>query len=354
MSDQGQKTEKPTPRRVEKARREGRFPVSREFVSALQFLGFVAILTSFGYEWLTRAKETMRSLLSQAFRSDLGPADVVGLFRGLVIPDLAPLLVAGGLLMVLSLFVHLATTKMGLAAGRLAPDFARLNPLARLRDLPAQNVPALFHAMALLPIFGLAIYVVVGEHLNAYLELPFLGVEAGVRRVASSLAGLLWRAGGLFLLFGVIDLFRQRQRYMRQLRMSKQEIREEMKEQEGNPQIKIRIRRLQRDFARRNMMKEIPNATAVVVNPTHFAVALRYRMDVQGAPTVVAKGKNYLALRIRQKAIEHQIPIVENPPLAQALYKSVDVGQEIPAHLYRAVAEILAYIFKLMNGRLPG
>jgi flagellar biosynthetic protein FlhB len=101
------------------------------------------------------------------------------------------------------------------------------------------------------------------------------------------------------------------------------------------------------------MMKEVPTATAVVVNPTHYAVAIRYELERMAAPRVVAKGKNYLAQRIRQKAIENQVPIVENPPLAQALYGSVEVGQEIPPHLYRAVAEILAYIFKLMNGKLP-
>ena len=123
---------------------------------------------------------------------------------------------------------------------------------------------------------------------------------------------------------------------------------------EGNPQMKARIRRLQRDRARRQMMKEVPTATAVVVNPTHYAVAIRYQMDGMAAPLVVAKGKNYPARRIREKAVEHQVPIIENPPLAQALYKSVEVGQEIPPHLYRAVAEVLAYIFKLMNGRLPG
>jgi flagellar biosynthesis protein FlhB len=118
--------------------------------------------------------------------------------------------------------------------------------------------------------------------------------------------------------------------------------------------MKARVRRIQRDRARRQMMKEVPEATAVIVNPTHFAVAIRYQMESMAAPQVVAKGKNYLALRIRQIAIENQVPIIENPPLAQALYKSVEVGQEIPPHLYRAVAEILAYIFKLMNGKLPG
>ncbi|HEV2445993.1 MAG TPA: EscU/YscU/HrcU family type III secretion system export apparatus switch protein, partial [Candidatus Sulfopaludibacter sp.] len=118
-----------------------------------------------------------------------------------------------------------------------------------------------------------------------------------------------------------------------------------------NPQIKARVRRIQRDLARRNMMKEIPKATAVIVNPTHYSVAIRYEMESMAAPLVLAKGKNYLALRIRQIALDQQIPIVENQPLAQALYKSADVGQEIPPHLYRAVAEVLAYIFKIMRKR---
>jgi flagellar biosynthetic protein FlhB len=141
---------------------------------------------------------------------------------------------------------------------------------------------------------------------------------------------------------------------MKQLKMSKHEVKQESKEQQSSPHIKQKIRRLQRDLARRNMMKAIPSATAVIVNPTHYAVAIKYSMEKASAPKVVAKGKNYVAARIRIRAIEAGVPIVENAPLARALYSSVDVGQEIPTHLYRAVAEILAYIYKLMNGKLPG
>jgi flagellar biosynthetic protein FlhB len=135
------------------------------------------------------------------------------------------------------------------------------------------------------------------------------------------------------------------------MKMSRQEVRDELKESEGSPEIKMRIRRLRRDLRRRRMMQAIPTATAVIVNPTHYAVALRYDHESMAAPVVVAKGRNYLALRIRQLAVHHQVPLIENPPLAQALYKSVDVGQEIPQHLYRAVAEILAYVFRIMNRR---
>jgi flagellar biosynthetic protein FlhB len=169
--------------------------------------------------------------------------------------------------------------------------------------------------------------------------------------VAGSIQTLLWKAALVFIVFGAVDLLRQKRRYQSDLKMSKQDIRDEFKEVEGNPLMKQRIRRIRRDLARRHMMKAVPTATAVIVNPTHYAVALKYSMDSKGAPMVVAKGKNYVALRIRQKAVENQVPLIENPPLAQALYKSVDVGQEIPAQFYRAVAEVLAYIFKLMNGR---
>ena len=203
-------------------------------------------------------------------------------------------------------------------------------------------------------LFRSAVWVVARDKLDTFLALPVQSVESGFSLIGTSLMELFWKASAVFLMFGCVDLARQLRRHKSELRMSKQEIRDEMKDVEGNPQMKARIRRLQRDRLRKQMMKEVPKATAVVVNPTHFAVAIRYHMDSMAAPLVVAKGRNFLALRIRQIAIEHQVPIVENPPLAQALHKSVEVGQEIPPHLYRAVAEILAYIFRLMNGRMPG
>ena len=158
----------------------------------------------------------------------------------------------------------------------------------------------------------------------------------------------------MLLVFGAVDLLRTRLKYNRDLRMSKQEVKEESKENEGNPQIKAHIRRLRRSMVRKQMMANLTKATVVVTNPTHFAVAIQYDMESMASPLVVAKGKNYLALRIRQKAIENGIPIVENPPLARALYKSVDVGQEVPGNFYRAVAEVLAYIFKMTKQTRQG
>ena len=162
------------------------------------------------------------------------------------------------------------------------------------------------------------------------------------------LSDALRRASYVLVMLGLLLLVRERARYSKRLRMSKQEIRDEARESDGSPQTKARVKRLQRDMRRKNMMKNVATATAIIVNPTHYAVAIKYEQGSMAAPTVVAKGKNFLAARIRKRALENLIPIIENPPLAQTLYKSVEVGQEIPAHLYRAVAEILAYIFKLM------
>jgi flagellar biosynthesis protein FlhB len=204
-------------------------------------------------------------------------------------------------------------------------------------------------AWVFLPLLALAVYKIAAANLAAYASLAHESLEPSLGVIASSFRDFLWKAAVLFCAIGILDFARVYRRHYKSLRMTKLEVRDELKETEGNPQMKQRVRRIQRDLARRNMMKEIPNATAVIVNPTHFAVAIRYDMDAPSAPRVLAKGKNYLALRIRQIARDHQVPIVENQPLAQALYKSADVGQEIPPHLYRAVAEILAYIYKLMH-----
>ena len=353
MADKDQKTEQPTLRRMLKAREEGNFPSARVFLGAIQFLAFVAMLRYWGGTWITATHETMAQLLHHALAPDLDPAFILNLSVELIERTFMPLAVLGGVLIGVTLAAQFMVTRLGVSLKKLAPDFQRLNPANRLRELPRQNIPALLQAVVMLPVFGAAVYFLVRDDFQAFLSLPLKSVTAGAAQVGASIQTLLWKASFVFLVFGAVDLFRQKRRYQQDLRMSKQEIRDELKEVEGNPLMKQRIRRLRRDMARRRMMQEVARATAVIVNPTHYAVALQYSMNSAGAPTVVAKGKNYLALRIKQRAIDNQVPLVENPPLAQALYKSVDVGQEIPAQFYRAVAEILAYIHRLMNGRLP-
>lgn len=343
-----QKTEKPTERRMKKAREEGNYPSARQFVAGAQFCTLVVLLQVYGRGWMEGMAGTMRVLLAQAFAPELTAPALVALAVMVTYRALLPLLVAGAVLAGLTLALQLVVTKMGFSAKKLAPDPKRLNPLSKIRQLPRQNAPALVQALILLPVFAAAVYGVVAEHLDRFVSLPFTTVRAASSQVFETLRGLLWKAAALFFVFGCVDLFRETRRHTKDLRMTKQEIKDEMKESEGNPQVKAKIRSIRRDQARRRMMAAVPTATAVVVNPTHFAVALKYEPQTMAAPLVVAKGKNYLALRIRQKAVENQVPLIENPPLAQALYKAVDVGQEIPPHLYRAVAELLSYIFRLM------
>ena len=353
MAEQG-KTEQPTQRRLEKAREEGQFPSAREFVGALQFMVFLALLGAFGATWFAQFRATARSLFQMAFTPELRPEDLTHIAWQLAWKHFFPLALGGLAVALATLAFRLITTRFGFSLKKLAPDAARLSPLTKLKELPRQNLPMLMQSLILLPLFLWAVYVIARDKLDAFLALPLESVTVGWGFLGGSLMELFWKASGVFLVFGCVDLFRQMRRYKQDLRMSKHDIKEEAKDIEGNPQMKARIRRLQRERLRRNMMKDLPKATAVVVNPTHYAVAIRYQVESMAAPLVIAKGKNYLALRIRQRAIEHQVPIIENPPLARALYQSVEVGQEIPPHLYRAVAEILAYIYKLMHGKLPG
>jgi flagellar biosynthesis protein FlhB len=351
MADKSQQTEKATPRKLDKARKEGRYVSAREFVAGIQFLIFVSIAAAWSLRMMSSLKDVMHVSLRWAFRSGLEPQGIVALTSWLLGKVLAGLAVLGAVLVVGTVATQFLVTRFGLSLSNLTPDFSRLSPLSKLRQLPRQNLPALAQAVLILPVCGYAVYLIARERIEALMLLPLQGVAIGTHVIGDSILTLLWRAAGLFVVFGLVNLLRQQRQYAGDMKMSRQEIKDESKDMEGSPQIKARIRRLQMAMRRRHMMKDVPTATAVIVNPTHYAVAIRYEMEKMSAPVVVAKGKNYIARRIRKIAIENQVPIIENPPLAQALYKAAEVGQEIPAHLYRAVAEILAYVYKLMKGR---
>jgi flagellar biosynthetic protein FlhB len=350
MAD-AQKSEEPTQRRLLKAREQGNFSSSRQFLSGTQFLVFVVILRTFGDKWLASLRLVMTVTLKQAFGPEMTLSNWVVILRDLSFRVGLPVVAAGGILALLTLCLQLGLTQMGFSFNKLAPDFKRLSPAGKLKQITRNNFPSFVQALILLPVSAYLVYVLAYEHLDQILMLPLKSLEAGKNDVLKSLGTLLWRAACLFFVFGCVDLIREKRNHSSDLRMSKQEIKDEHKESEGNPQTKMRVRRIQRELARKRMMQAVPKATAVVVNPTHYAVALKYEPDSMVAPIVVAKGRNYLALRIRQTALENQVPLIENPPLARGLYKAVDVGQEIPPHLYKAVAEILAYIFKLMHRR---
>ncbi len=351
MADRSQKTEQPTARRLRKAREEGQFPVSREFVSAGNFLAVVAMLDWWGARWLSELKALLRVSLHRAFEEDFSVTAVVNLSATLLTAGFLPLATAAGLLVLLTFLLHLVSTNLGFSLKKFGFNFTRMNPVSKFRELGRQSVPAVVQAAVMLTVFGVTVYWIASQNVEAFFRLPFTGVDTALATVSSSVLQLLWKAAGLFTVFGFVDLFRQKRRHWQELRMSRHEISDEVKETEGRPEVRARIRRLRRDLLRRRMMRDVPKATAVIVNPTHYAVAIRYIHEETPVPKVVAKGKNFLALRIRAVAEQHQIPTIENPPLAQALYKSAEVGREIPPEFYRAIAEILAYLYQMMRGR---
>jgi flagellar biosynthesis protein FlhB len=349
----GNKTEKPTPQRLKKAREQGRFLPTKALISGLEFAAALVILSSLFPKWSDQMKQSTVMLFERGLGPEIGYADWIYLLRGLFLSTLTPVLLGGGILLALTFATHLALTQLGFSLQRLTPKFSNFNSISRVRQLPGQNLKSVLEAVLLLTLLGAAIGSLYGESAHTLLHLPLQSLPAAALQIADMLRGLLWKAAAIFLFFGAADFFRQYRKHTSSLRMSKEEIKEEMKRNDGDPHIKNRIRRLRRELLRRQMMKEVPKATAVIVNPTHFAVAIRYDAETMSSPVCVAKGKNWLALRIRQVAVRSEVPIVENPPLARALYDAIEVGRAIPPEFYRAIAEILAYIYKMMGRQLP-
>ncbi len=350
--DQAQRTEQPTPRRKTKAREEGQVASSRDLTAALQFSLAAGMLALSGTAIVQGLLQAMRGAFRLAFRDTVGLAELGGAARAIAEGPIDFLLPLGLLLLSAGLLSHITQTGFALAPKRLQPDIKRLSPMQKLKELPSENLAQTLKAMILLPLAGVVFWYVLAGDMERILTLPLMPARAGAALLSSLALELLLKAAVVLVAFGAFDFYRQSRKLGKKLMMTKHEVRQEHKDIEGNPQIKARLRRMQREMMRRRMMSEVPKATVVITNPTHYAVALRYEAEQDPAPLVVARGVDFLALRIRETADRHGVPIVENPPLAQALYRGAELGQEIPADLYRAVAEILAYIYRL-RGEQP-
>jgi flagellar biosynthesis protein FlhB len=215
--------------------------------------------------------------------------------------------------------------------------------------MPKDNAVSFIRSIILMVVIFFIAYKLIEQQMGDLTNLAAVNLSGGLRNAAILLKNLVEKLAMVLVLFGIIDFVWQRSKFQKNMRMSKQEIKEELKDVEGNMQMKQRIRRVQRETARRNMIKAVEKASVVIVNPTHYAIAVHYQMGTRTVPVVVAKGKNYLARIIRERALKYEVPIVENKPLAQALYQAVDVGNEIPPALYRAVAEVLGQIYRILN-----
>ena len=275
MNPSGEKTEQATPRRLIKARKEGQFAASHDFVSGLQFTVFVLLIAQTGPALLATLKEVTRGLFIEAFRGDLSPATLIGIVHEALSRGLSPLVYASGILLLTAFAFQLSSTGFSFSLSRMTPKTSNFDVFSKLKSLPQKGLVSSIQAIVLVAVFGATIYWIITKSGERLLMIPLSSFQVGLETLRSLCMDMLWKAAALFMLFGFIDFFRQKRKFSKQMRMSKQDIRDEMKEAEGNPQTKMRIRRLQRDVRRRRMMDEVKSATAVVVNPTHYAVAIR-------------------------------------------------------------------------------
>jgi flagellar biosynthesis protein FlhB len=354
--DNGQeRTEQPTSKRVEEARKQGQVPRSSELNAAAVMLLAGGGLWLMGGRLGSQLHDLMRSGLSLTREQSVDESRAIATFANELqhaFLACAPIL---GLTLVAAVTAPLAIGGWNLSFQALAPDFSKLNPASGLqRMFSLRGAVELAKALAKFVFIALVAACLLWNNAGELMSLGAEPVDAALTHAAHLAGHAFLVLAGTMGLIAAVDVPWQLWQHNQKLKMSRQEIKEEMKENDGSPEMKGRIRRVQQELARRRMMHEVPKADVIVTNPTHFAVALRYDEKRMRAPSVVAKGADVVAARIREIATEHNVPIFEAPPLARALHRHVEIGGEIPSSLYVAVAQVLTYIYQVKSARRYG
>ncbi len=342
------KTEKATPKKRSEARKKGQVAKSQEVTSVAVLLTGFSTLYVFGSFMYAHIKYLTAKSFSLIASPVIGLPDLVILnqhmVQGLII-IVAPVMIAVLGIGLVSNFMQVGGM---LSWEPLIPNFSKLSPIKGLERLFSKRaLMELFKSLAKLAIVGVIAYWTVKGEMGRFLNLGQMGVSGIALYILKVVLKIFLRVCVVMAFLAALDFAFQKWQFEEQLKMTKHEVKEEFKRSEGDPLIKSRIRRVQQEMARRRMMQEVPKADVVVTNPVHLALALRYDSEVMNAPKVVAKGARAIAERIKALAREHHIPIVENKNLAQSLYKMVEIGDEIPSDFYQAVAEVLAYVYRI-------
>lgn len=349
MAEEGQdRTEPASPRRREEARKQGQVAFSPDFLGSAVLLAGVVGLSWLGPAVAGGITAEIRETFRQRMPAELGPAETAAMLGRLFLrfvvavgPLLALLLAAGVATSVVQVGFHVTPERLG-------PNFERLSPAAGMAKLfsVAALVKGLL-ALVKIGVLGSLVLVVLRSRAGVFAALGHgdAGAAAGLgwqlmMRLAAHLAVAI-------AVLGVVDFAYQRYRLESSLRMTRQELKEELKREEGDPEMKARRRQRQRELAKRRMLNDVPRATLVLTNPTHVAVALRYQRGVMRAPKVVARGAGDLARRIAETARRHGVPVLERPALARALYRGVEIDHEVPPELFVAIAEVVAFVYRL-------
>jgi len=344
-----ERTEPATPKKRQKERSEGRVCTSKDLTAAVQIVAGLLCLWAFGYFMATRLLGFMRETLTL-----IGDESLLrdGWFHQLSITAMWTYFLTWLLMgiIVCAAAVALIVKKVGwvISFQPFAPNLSRMNPVSGLKKIISmRSLVELLKSILKALVFAILIYFALRDRLPIAMTAPHLPIAEGAALLWELIWGLAIKLAVFLIVIGIIDYAYQMYDFEKSIRMSKQEVKEEHKQMEGDPQIKSKIRQKQRELAKKRMMSSVPKADVVITNPTHLAVALAYDRGMMAAPQIVAMGKGPIAKKIREIAKDHGVPIIENKPLAWALFKTAEVGDEVPENLYRGVAEILAMVYKL-------
>ncbi|MCX7982202.1 MAG: flagellar biosynthesis protein FlhB [Syntrophales bacterium] len=351
MAEQDQeKTEQATPKRKEEAREKGQVAKSREVSSAAILIGGLVYFWLGAAPMVEKIMKVMKKNFSAAATATVSVETVPHILTGLIYDLFSIVLPLFILAASVALLVNLIQTGFVFSGEPLVPKWERIDPVKNLKRLfSLQAVVELVKNLIKVIIIGVTLWFTMKSEIATIPALVTWSVPDIVAYVGKVAFRIIASTCWILIVLAVVDFLYQHWEHTKSLKMTKQEVKEEYKQLEGDPLVKGRIRRIQREMARRRMMAAVPKADVVITNPTHFAVALRYEQESMSAPMVVAKGSDYLAEKIKEIARLHNVPIVENREVAQMLFKLTDVGEVIPETLYRAVAEILAYVYRLRN-----
>ena len=352
----GEKTEPATSKKLNDIRKEGQVAKSKELITAVSLMSLFIILKIY----LSKLGTGLIDVYTQVYNSISKVVDdsynglpirTAGSVMQQVIIDMIKLVIPILLVaIVIAILGNMLQQKWIVTAKPLQPKFSKISPISGFKRMfSVRQLVELIKSIAMISIIMIVVYNTVKSKMNILLTFYDVGLNTALSTIGSIIIDLGIKISAVFLIVGFADLFYQRIKFKNDNMMTKQEIKDEFKNTEGDPQVKGQIKRRMQEVSRRRMMQQLPEADVVITNPTHFAVALKYEPDAGKAPVVIAKGADYLAFQIKDKAKEYNIAIVENKPLARILYHNIDIGMEIPPELYQAVAEILAVVMRTNN-----
>lgn len=346
--DGQEKTEQPTAKRLEESRRDGEIPRSRELTTAVLLIAGALALLTFGGWMAGRASEVFAYNFSLN-RYELLTTD--SMFIHLKASVLQVLLVIVPFLLTLSVAAIISQIAIGgwnLTSKVLIPKFSKMNPISGLKRIVSKNsLVELVKSIAKVALVGGVAYIIIWGIRGEFATLAVMALEPAIKKGLYLIIWAFLAISMSLIIIVLIDVPWQLYQHNEKLKMTLQEVKDEYKNTEGKPEVKSRIRRMQMEIAQRRMMSDVPDADVVITNPTHFAVALKYDEDGEGAPRVIAKGSDVIAAKIREIADHYQIPVLNLPPLTRAIYFSTELGDEIPEALFMAVAQVLAYVYQV-------